>query len=1262
MRLKALIIAFIISFTCIPADLSLAAAEVKGENILYFSEDFNSARGGLVKSLEFGSQNNEITVVQKETNPEDKYVRITMKSTEDAKKDASIVKRFTGTLPGGKIVLDVRLMVEDLGGCSPRIAIRSPESGGNEIYPIEITQSGQVLGIGGIELLSSMVEGKFYNFSLAFDFDNGTYDVFINGLRKAQNISFIRQINYSFDRLSLILFNTRNAAAGCKTKYSVDDIRIYEGEKPISDKVFNQTNWTLRLNYDSRVSTGMVKYGMQNNIVLYVGAGNALLNGVAEPIDPTNANVSPFIVNDTTLVPARFIVEALSGTISYNAQDQSATAVIGGKTVKIKADEKNIIVNGEEVELSTPATVKEGRFFIPLRAMGELAGKEVFWDKTGLIILSDDTVDLNWRDDTSYLSAIAGEMVYQRPEGSEVLSRMKKNFPNNSHPRIMIDGSTFDKVKEQIKTNSTKASWYADIKAEADSWLARKVVEFPENPKQLVDQGVLMQDMAPCLALVYHIEGDMKYANRLIDEVQAWVDYEYWTPYSMLGLGRAAVGFAIAYDWLYDVMPDTLKADLKKAISERFYSEVFKDYYNIYPRSRSFEWTLAIVGDNWNTTINSGVIMTALAFGDEPGFEQECSQIITEAIISLEAAFNQLAPDGSWYEGVGYWTPTAKTMVWAMESLRNATGTDYGFFNVPGMKYAGYYLYEMSATTGIFNFNFAAYRGYPCPELIYFAERLGDDSLKQLCIDHYEKFKGEAGVYMTADALIYSGDIPEERVNVNLPLDAYYRGTEAISMRSGWDSNKEFYAGFHSGFNGAPNAQLDIGTFVIEAFGERFITDFGPENYDLTNHIFEAYMNRAEGANTYIINPSTDYMDQLKEAYCYFDRYETNEISALAVTDMTAAYGDKVESAVRGMKMTNNRTAVILQDEIKCTAPSDIYWGMHTPAEVTLSEDKKTAILNIRGNKMEVKIMSEQGEFSCDKPVALPECFQLDGQTEHPGVTKLAMRFKEASDVNVTICFTPLGYSDGVEVKYPKMAKLADWTLDTPGEVEETIVPDMSSVVLTDLKVNGKTIDGFSPKESTFNYTIDSRTAPMPDVEAISEYKTEVIYPQKWPGDIKIRLISEGGTVEKEIKILAPPETPYDYSHKELKVKDYYVDTLTQESAPPANSLDHNFETRLALGTPNYVVYDFGEIQNINKVILSFYSGNRRQTYFDIEVSEDNENWTQVFSGESSGQTLSYEYFDIGNQKARYLKIIGKGTSTRENWLSITEFRAFGAK
>ncbi len=1258
MRIKALILCFTLIFSTIPTFNVFASTEVD-EDVIYFCENFDSASGSTVSSMEFTPGKNEISVVGEDSG--NKAALIQMKCTADSVSDAALIKRFNETKPTGKFVIEFDMKLEDLGGCSPRLALRSPESNGSEIYPIEIT-SGRVLGIGGVELIGSIAEGKYYKFALAFDIDKGTYDVYINGLRKKQGIDFKSSLTYKFDELFLILFNTRYASAGCKTKYWVDDIKVYKGKKPLSEDKFNSKSWELAINRDTSVSAEMVKYGTQDKLVLYENAPKALVNGDPTPIDSSNNAVVPFIVNGTTLLPARFIVESLGGTIEYDEVKRCATANIDGKTIVITEGSKTMLVDGEEKQLLEAARVKDGRFFVPLRALGEAVEKEVFWDKTGLIVLSDEEFKLNWRDDASYLTAIVASMIYERPSGNEILSKMKAKFPNNAHPRIMVDGNTFEELKRQIATNPTKKRWYDEIKKEADSYLDIEPVKFSTTAKDWTDYGVKLKDMAPCLALVYRIEGDKKYADRVIAEMEQWVAQDKWAHYSMLGLGRAANGFGFAYDWLYDVIPDDLKTQIKEKLKDEFFAEVFKDYYNITPRDRSYSWTLGKYGDNWNTTINSGVIMLALAFGDEVGYEDMCAEALTEAVISLEAAFNQLGPDGAWYEGAGYWTPTVEGMVWAMESLRNACGTDYGLFNAPGMKFAGNYLYEMSASSGIFNFNFANYRGYPCPILLYYADRLGDTSLKKIAIDHYEKFKGETGIYMTADALILSGELPPEDMEVSLPLDSYYRGVEAVSMRSSWDPTKELYAGFHSGYNGAQNAQLDIGTFVIESLGERFITDFGPENYTLTPYIFQAYMNRAEGANAYIVNPSEDIMDQVKEAYCYFDRYETNEVSAYAITDMTAAYGNKLKSAKRGMKMTNNRTAVILQDEIVANEPSDIYWGMHTPATVTLSEDKKTAILEIRGNRMEAKIMSEQGEFSLDKPVSLPESFQLAGQTEHPGVTKLAMRFKDATNVNIAICFTPLGYADNVDIKYPKMAKLDDWCLDEVGEAPTTIVPDMSDVVLDELKIDGKMVNNFNPDTKTYNHTVDSRTGPVPTVTATSKYPIDIKYPDTWPGNIKLEVTSEGGTIEYEIIVNAPPETPYDHSHNELKPIAWDVDILSQPENGPDSSMDHNFDTRMALATPNYVIYDLGEEKNIDKVVMSFYNGAARKTMFDIEISNDNENWTKVFDGESSGKTIKYEYFNIGMQKARYIKINGKGTSTGEAWLSITEMRLFGAK
>lgn len=105
------------------------------------------------------------------------------------------------------------------------------------------------------------------------------------------------------------------------------------------------------------------------------------------------------------------------------------------------------------------------------------------------------------------------------------------------------------------------------------------------------------------------------------------------------------------------------------------------------------------------------------------------------------------------------------------------------------------------------------------------------------------------------------------------------------------------------------------------------------------------------------------------------------------------------------------------------------------------------------------------------------------------------------------------------------------------------------------------------------------------------------------------------------------------------------------------NLADFSFVTRWSCeGGDCYATYDLGEAYDISRVMLAFYSGDKRKTYFDIEVSSDGEKFTQVYSGESSGATTELETFKFDPVNARYVRFRGHGTSIAGNyWNSVTE-------
>lgn len=104
-----------------------------------------------------------------------------------------------------------------------------------------------------------------------------------------------------------------------------------------------------------------------------------------------------------------------------------------------------------------------------------------------------------------------------------------------------------------------------------------------------------------------------------------------------------------------------------------------------------------------------------------------------------------------------------------------------------------------------------------------------------------------------------------------------------------------------------------------------------------------------------------------------------------------------------------------------------------------------------------------------------------------------------------------------------------------------------------------------------------------------------------------------------------------------------------------SNILDFSIKTRWSCeGKGSWLMYDLGESKDISSLYVAFYSGNKRKTNFDIEISDDGVNFVKVFSGESSGKTLEPEAISIG-KKARFIKFTGYGTSTGTAWNSVTE-------
>lgn len=95
-----------------------------------------------------------------------------------------------------------------------------------------------------------------------------------------------------------------------------------------------------------------------------------------------SGDAQPFVVRSTgrTLVPLRFVSEALGATVQWNEAARTATVVWNGKTVKVIVGHRKARVAGDSAALDQPAMLWQDRTMVPLRFLAEAFGAGVHWD------------------------------------------------------------------------------------------------------------------------------------------------------------------------------------------------------------------------------------------------------------------------------------------------------------------------------------------------------------------------------------------------------------------------------------------------------------------------------------------------------------------------------------------------------------------------------------------------------------------------------------------------------------------------------------------------------------------------------------------------------------------------------------------------------------------------------------------------------------------------------------------------------------------
>ncbi|WP_152396011.1 stalk domain-containing protein [Paenibacillus guangzhouensis] len=88
----------------------------------------------------------------------------------------------------------------------------------------------------------------------------------------------------------------------------------------------------------------------------------------------------PVVVNGSTLVPIRGIFEAQGAKLSWNDASKTVTATKGSTTLTYRLGDTTALLDGQTLLLSVPGQITNGFSLVPLRFVSEALGSTVKWE------------------------------------------------------------------------------------------------------------------------------------------------------------------------------------------------------------------------------------------------------------------------------------------------------------------------------------------------------------------------------------------------------------------------------------------------------------------------------------------------------------------------------------------------------------------------------------------------------------------------------------------------------------------------------------------------------------------------------------------------------------------------------------------------------------------------------------------------------------------------------------------------------------------
>jgi len=538
-----------------------------------------------------------------------------------------------------------------------------------------------------------------------------------------------------------------------------------------------------------------------------------------------------------------------------------------------------------------------------------------------------------------------------------IVSQLFAQIPSNTHPSILMQKVDELQLKQAVQKSPELKILHDVIIRQSDSLLEKPCLKYQKTGKRLLDVSRECFRRVFYLSYSYRLTGDDKYAKRAEQEMLTVCAFADWNPSHFLDVAEMIMGVAIGYDWTYNYLSESSR----KKISDAILNNGLKPSLE----TNGVWWLNS--PSNWNQVCNAGIMFGAIAIRDNN--PELAKTIIDRSLKSVLKPMTAYEPDGTYPEGYMYWGYGTSLNVLLISAAEKYLQREiFPVANMPGfIKSASYMLHMVGPTGASFNYSDCNKTVSLNPSIFWFAQKTNDPGL----LWNERKYINTTNPELKKDRFLPAAILWGAGLNFDKtahPTSNFWIGqgtTPVCLMRSSWTDRNAIFLGFKAGSPSAGHAHMDVGSFVMEANGVRWASDFGMQNYNSLESKGVDLWNQKQNSQRWqvfrynnLAHNTLSFNDSLQRVAgnSKIDAWSDNPENMFATSDISEVYAGQVKKVIRTVSLINKSHVKITDKITTLSAPTNLRWTMLTEAKPKLLKNSNCIQLRKDGKKLLLKV------------------------------------------------------------------------------------------------------------------------------------------------------------------------------------------------------------------------------------------------------------------------------------------------------------------